>query len=69
MVSDNQVQLAHRVKAIEDEGRLKKCEDYEEKEGWMNTDMLRRFIVLGGPHFEADPNLQIRLTEQVLSFN
>jgi hypothetical protein len=64
-VSENQVQLGHAVKAIQNKDRLRDCKDWEENEGRLNCDMLNRFIVIGGPYFDPGPNLQQNLQDQV----
>jgi hypothetical protein len=65
VVSENQAQLGHVVRALQDKDRMRDCEDMEEKEGRMNCDLLNRFVVIGGPYFEPGPNLQSQLQEQV----
>jgi hypothetical protein len=65
VVSENQSQLTHAVKAIQNKDRLRDCKTSEEEEGRMNCDMLNRFIVIGGPYFDPNPNLQGNLQEQV----
>jgi hypothetical protein len=65
VVSENQAQLSHAVKAIQNKDRLRDCKDCEEKEGRMNCDMLNRFIVIGGPYFDPGLNLQASLQAQV----
>jgi hypothetical protein len=65
VVSENQTQLTHAVKAIQNKDRLRDCKASEEEEGRMNCDMLNRFIVIGGPYFDPSPNLQGNLQEQV----
>jgi hypothetical protein len=65
VVSENQAQLSHAVKAIQNKDRLRDCKALEEKEGRMNCDMLNRFIVIGGPYFDPSPNLQENLQAQV----
>jgi hypothetical protein len=66
VVSENQAQLGHAVKAIQNKDKVRDCKDAEEKEGRMNCDMLNRFIVIGGPYFDPGPNLQQNLQDQVL---
>ncbi len=68
VVSKNQAQLGHAVKAIQNKDRLRDCKDYEEKEGCQNCDMLNRFIVIGGPYFDPSENLQQQLQDQVRLF-
>jgi hypothetical protein len=65
VVSDYQVQLGHEVRALKEKNRLKTCRDFEESEGRINSDNLHRFIVIGGPHFEANPDPQDKLVNQV----
>jgi hypothetical protein len=65
VVSENQAQLSHAVKAIQNKDRIRDCKTNEEEEGRMNCDMLNRFIVIGGPYFDPGPNLQGQLQEQV----
>jgi hypothetical protein len=47
VVSEEQAQLSHAVKAIQNKDRLRDCKAHEEQEGRMNFDMLNRFIVIG----------------------
>jgi hypothetical protein len=65
IVSENQVQLGHAMKAIQNKDRLRDCKAHEEEEGRLNCDMLNRFIVIGGPYFDPSPNLQQNLQDQV----
>ncbi len=65
VVSENQAQLGHVVRALQDKDRMRDCEDSEEKEGRMNCDLLNRFIVIGGPFLDPGLNLQSKLQEQV----
>jgi hypothetical protein len=65
VVSENQAQLSHAIKAIQNKDRLRDCKSHEEKEGRMNCDMLNRFIIIGGPYFDPGPNLQGNLQAQV----
>jgi hypothetical protein len=65
VVSENQAQLAHVVRALQDKDKMRDCEISEEKEGRMNCDLLDRFIVIGGPYFDPGPNQQTKLQEQV----
>jgi hypothetical protein len=66
VVSENQAQLSHAIKAIQNKDRLRDCKNSEEQEGRMNCDMLNRFIVIGGPYFDPGPELQGALQNQVL---
>jgi hypothetical protein len=65
VVSENQAQLGHAVKAIQNKDRLRDCKSHEEKEGRLNCDMLNHFIVIGGPYFDPGLNLQQNLQDQV----
>jgi len=65
LVSENQAQLGHVVRALQDKDKMRDCEEQEEKEGRMNCDLLDRFIVIGGPFFEPGDDLQAKLQEQV----
>jgi hypothetical protein len=67
VVSKNQVQLSHAVKAIQNKDRLRDCKDSEEKEGRLNCDMLNRFIICS-PYFDPGPELQSALQGQVFAF-
>jgi len=68
VVSENQAQLGHEVKAMKNKDRLRDCKDHEEKEGRMNCDMLNRFIVIGGPYIDPGLNQQSALQAQVALF-
>jgi hypothetical protein len=65
VVSENQAQLGHEVKAIKAKDHLRDCKDHEEKEGRLNYDMLNRFIVIGGPYIDPGINQQQALQSQV----
>ncbi len=65
VVSENQAQLGHAVRAIQSKDRLRDCKDSEEQEGRLNCNMLNCFIVIGGPYFDPGPNLQQNLQDQV----
>jgi hypothetical protein len=65
VVSENQAQLGHEVKAIKAKDRLRDCKDHEEKEGRLNYDMLNHFIVIGGPYIDPGLNQQQALQSQV----
>jgi hypothetical protein len=67
VISENQAQMGHVVRALQDKDKMRDCESREEKEGRMNCDLLDRFIVIGGPFFDPGPNLQTQLQEQVPS--
>jgi hypothetical protein len=66
VVSENQAQLAHVVRALQDKDKMRDCENFEEKEGRENCDLLDRFVVIGRPLYEPWPDLQSKLQEQVL---
>ncbi len=66
VVSENQAQLAHVVRALQDKDKMCDCENSEEKEGRENCNLLDRFVIIGGPFFEPGPDLQSKLQEQVL---
>ncbi len=65
VVSENQAQLRHEVKAIKAKDHLRDCKDHEEKESWLNYDMLNRFIVIGGPYLDPGIHQQRALQAQV----
>jgi len=65
IVSDLQTQLDFRLRLLENKEKVKTCRDYEESEGRLNTDMLHRIIVIGGPQFPAGKGLQKKLVAQV----
>jgi hypothetical protein len=66
-VSDHQVQSTYRVGVLENQSRVKSCEFLEEKEGRINSDLLNRFVILGGPFVQAGPDMQDLLVKQVHS--
>ncbi len=63
-MSDLQVQITYRIRALEDTYKLKACLDHEEDEGRVNTDMLDCFILIGGPLIKASTGLQDALIKQ-----
>ncbi len=68
MVSDVQAQTTFRVGILEDWKKLKDCKDFEEDEGRINTDLLSRLIIVGGPLVQAGPTMQATLVHQVFRF-
>jgi len=64
-VSELTTQVDYRVRVMETKDRIKTCRDYEESEGRKNTDMLNRFIVIGGPTIPPGENMQELLLKQV----
>jgi hypothetical protein len=63
--SDLQVQTSYQVKALISDSKIKTCRDHEEDEGRINTDLLSRFIIVGGPLIQPGPNMQDQLVRQV----
>jgi hypothetical protein len=63
--SDLQAQTSFQVKALVNESKVKACKDAEEEEGRINTDMLSRLIIVGGPLIQASPGMQDQLVKQV----
>jgi hypothetical protein len=66
LAREDQAQLRHAVKAIQDKDRIRDCKSHEEKEGRQNCDLLNHFIVVGGPYFDPGPDLQSSLQNQVV---
>jgi hypothetical protein len=64
-VSDVTAQNTFRISALECSNRLKVCEGFEEKEGWINTDLLNRLIIVGGPLIQPGQSMQDQLMKQV----
>jgi len=67
-VSDVTAQNTFRISALECSNKLKTCEGFEEKEGRINTDLLIRLIIVGGPLIQPGQNMQDQLMKQVVSF-
>jgi len=65
-ISDLQAQNHYMLRLLESKNKIKTCRDYEEAEGRMNTDMLNRLIIIGGPLLPASEELQKGLVAQVL---
>jgi hypothetical protein len=53
------------VKVLQNQGRIKNCRDHEEDEGRINTDMLHRFVIVGGPLVQAGDSMQNQLQQNV----
>jgi len=68
-VSELTTQVDYRVRVLETKDRIKTCRDYEESEGRKNTDMLNRFIVIGGPTIHSGEHMQELLLQQVIQFS
>ncbi len=68
-VSEDQAQLRHAVKALQNKDKLRDCKAHEEKEGRENCDLLNHFIVIGGPYFDPGPELQSALQGQISQTN
>ncbi len=64
-VSDVTAQNTFRIGALESSKRVKDCEAFEEKEGRINTDLLNRLIIVGGPLIQPGQNMQDQLMKQV----
>ena len=64
-VSDVTAQNTFRISALECSNRLKVCEGFEEKEGRINTDLLNRLIIVGGPLIQPSQSMQDQLMKQV----
>ncbi len=67
-ISEDQAQLRHTIKAMQNKDKLRDCKNHEEQEGRENCDLLNHFIVVGGPYFDPGPELQSALQEQVLFY-
>jgi hypothetical protein len=65
--SDLQVQTAYMVRLLMNESKIKTCRDHEEDEGHINTDMLNRLIIVGGPLIQPGPGIQDQLIKQVFT--
>jgi hypothetical protein len=66
-ISDLQVQNHILLRQLQSKNKVKNCRDYEEAEGRMNTDMLHRLVIIGGPQLPASDDLQQHLRTQVAS--
>jgi hypothetical protein len=64
-VSDVTAQNTFRISALECSNRIKVCEGFEEKEGRINTDLLSRLVIVGGPLIQPGENMQDQLKKQV----
>jgi hypothetical protein len=60
-----QAQTSFQLKLLQNESKIKVCKDFEEEEGRINTDMLSRLIIVGGPLIQAGPGMQDQLVKQV----
>jgi hypothetical protein len=56
------------VKLLMSESKIKTCRDHEEDEGRINTDMLNRLIIVGGPLIQPGPGMQDQLIKQVFIY-
>jgi hypothetical protein len=63
--SDIQVQNSFQIKVLQNESKIKTCRDFEEEEGRINTDLLSRLIIVGGPLIQPGPSMQDQLVKQV----
>jgi hypothetical protein len=71
-VSDVQAQNSFLLKMLINDNKIKACKDAEEEEGRINTDLLSRLIIVGGPLIQPGPSMQDQLVRQVpilLSFS
>jgi hypothetical protein len=64
-VSDIQAQNSFLLKSLINDSKIKVCKDFEEEEGRINTDLLSRFIIVGGPLIQPGPIMQDQLVCQV----
>ncbi len=64
-VSDIQAQNSFLLKSLINENKIKVCKDHEEDEGQINTDLLSRLIIIGGPLIQPGPSMQDQLVRQV----
>lgn len=67
VVSGQQCQYNFRLALLENSNKVKTCRDHEEDEGRINTDLLHRLIIVGGPLIPPGDNLQDLLIRQVLT--
>ncbi len=65
VVSGQQSQSSFRLSLLENSNKVKTCRDHEEDEGRINTDLLNRVIIVGGPLIPAGDDLQDLLVRQV----
>jgi hypothetical protein len=65
-VSDIQAQNSFLLKTLLNDSKIKTARDHEEDEGRINTDLLSRFIIVGGPLIQPGPSMQDQLVRQVL---
>jgi hypothetical protein len=65
--SELQAQTSFLVRMLMNENKIKTCKDHEEDEGRINTDMLHRLIIVGGPLIQTGPGMQEQLVKQVLN--
>jgi hypothetical protein len=63
--SDLQAQTNYLVRGLINDYKIKKCKDFEEEEGRINSDMLKRLIIVGAPLIQAGPGMQDQLVKQV----
>jgi hypothetical protein len=61
-ISEDQAQLKHTVKAMQNKDKLRDCKNHEEQEGRQNCDLLT-------PYFDPGQELQSALQEQVLFYS
>jgi hypothetical protein len=64
-VSDVQAQNSFLLKTLLNDSKVKTYRDHEEDEGRINTDLLHRFIIVGGPLIQPRPSMQDQLVRQV----
>ena len=64
-VSDVQAQNSFLLRSLINESKIKVCKDFEEEEGRINTDLLSRLIIVGGPLIQPRPGMQDQLVRQV----
>jgi hypothetical protein len=65
VVSGQQSQSQFRLSLLENANKVKVCRDHEETEGRINTDLLNRVIIVGGPLVPPSDDLQDLLIRQV----
>jgi len=68
-VSDVQAHNSFMLKSLLNDSKIKTCRDHEEDEGRINTDLLSRLIIVGGPLIQPRPSMQDQLVCQVRSFS
>jgi hypothetical protein len=67
-VSEVQAQNTFRVSILENKERVNKCQNLEEKEGRINTDLAHRFVIIGGTLVPFGDDQQAQLVQKVFIY-